>query len=65
MDIGGIRRADPSDLFPSVSDGSVDPIVCAGPDGIAANGWGGVGDIQRFNRRLIRIFAEKLKDGGA
>ena len=60
-----IHCADAFDVFPSISDGSVDLIVCDGPYGVTANGWDRVGDIQKFNLRLIRIFSEKLKDGGA
>lgn len=65
MDVDGIYRADAFDVFPSISDGSVDLIVCDGPYGVTANGWDRIDDIQEFNLRLIRIFAEKLKDGGA
>ena len=65
MDVDGIYRADAFDVFPSISDGSVDLIVCDGPYGVTANGWDRIDDIQKFNLRLIRIFAEKLKDGGA
>ena len=65
MGVDGIYRADAFDVFPSISDGSVDLIVCDGPYGVTANGWDRIDDIQEFNLRLIRIFAEKLKDGGA
>lgn len=65
VDVDGIYRADAFDVFPSISDGSVDLIVCDGPYGVTANGWDRIDDIQEFNLRLIRIFAEKLKDGGA
>ena len=60
-----IYHGDAFDLLPQVEDGAVDLVVCDGPYGVTANGWDRVGNVQEFNLRLIRIFAEKLKDGGA
>ena len=60
-----IYRADSFDMLPSIADGSVDLVVCDGPWGVTANEWDRIGSVQEFNLRLIRIFANKLKDGGA
>ena len=60
-----IYRADSFDMLPSIADGSVDLVVCDGPWGVTANEWDRIGSVQEFNLRLIRIFAHKLKDGGA
>lgn len=60
-----IYHGDAFDLLPCVEDGSVDLVICDGPYGVTANDWDRIGDVQEFNLDLIRIFAAKLKDGGA
>ena len=63
--IDKIHQGDAFELLPYVADGSVDLVVCDGPYGVTANDWDRVGSIQEFNLELIRIFAAKLKAGGA
>jgi len=60
-----IYRADAFDMFSLIDDGSIDLVVCDGPYGVTTNGWDRISNIQEFNLELIRIFAAKLKDGGA
>ena len=63
--IDKIHQGDAFELLPCVADSSVDLVICDGPYGVTANDWDRVGSIQEFNLELIRIFAAKLKDGGA
>ena len=60
-----IHQGDAFELLPYVDDGAVDLVICDGPYGVTAKEWDRVGSIQQFNLELIRIFAAKLKDGGA
>ena len=60
-----IYHGDAFDLLPQVEGGAVDLIVCDGPFGVTNNDWDRVGSVQEFNLELIRIFSDKLKDGGA
>ena len=57
--------ADAFDLLPQIDNESLDLIICDGPYGVTANKWDRVGDIQAFNLELIKIFADKMKDGAA
>ncbi len=65
LEPGKIHHGDAFDLLPQVTDGTVDLVICDGPYGVTANRWDRVGNVQEFNLGLIRIFADKLKDGGA
>lgn len=60
-----IHRGDAFELLAYVDDGGVDLVVCDGPYGVTAKDWDRVGRVQEFNLELIRIFAAKLRDGGA
>ena len=62
---GQIHHGDAFDLLPCLDDGSIDLIICDGPYGATPNKWDRIRNIQEFNLELIRIFAAKLKDGGA
>ncbi len=53
------------ELVNNLPDNFVDLIVCDGPYGVTNNDWDKVGGIQEYNLELIKLFAPKLKDGGA
>ena len=65
LELDRIYQGDAFDLLPQIEDGTVDLVVCDGPYGVTANRWDRVRSVQAFNLHLIRIFADKLKDGGA
>lgn len=65
LEVDQIYHADAFEMFPQIDDSSIDLIVCDGPYGVTDNAWDRVGSIQEFNLELIRIFATKLKEGGA
>lgn len=65
LELDRIYCADAFDMFSLIDDGSIDLVVCDGPYGVTTNRWDRVSNIQEFNLQLIRIFATKLKDGGA
>lgn len=65
LDIDRLHHGDAFDLLPRIDDGTVDLVVCDGPFGVTRNKWDRISNIQEFNLRLISIFADKLKDGGA
>jgi len=65
MKIDEIYHADAFDVFPDIENGSVDLVVCDGPYGVTTNEWDKIESIQEFNLGLIKIFSEKLTDGGA
>lgn len=65
LELDRIYHADAFEMFPQIDDGSVDLIICDGPYGVTANKWDRISNIQEFNLNLIRIFAAKLKEGGA
>ena len=53
-------------LVPKIPDNSIDLIVCDGPYGNQNNHiWDRIPNIQEYNLKLISIFSEKLKQGGA
>lgn len=60
-----IYHANTFEMLPQVAAESVDLIVCDGPYGVTPNEWDRVKNIQEYNLELIRIFSEKLKEGGA
>ena len=60
-----MHKGDAFELVNLVSDNSIDLIVCDGPYGVTDNSWDKVSSIQEFNLGLIKIFAKKLKEGGA
>ena len=60
-----IHHGDALQLVPKIPDSSVDLIVCDGPYGTQSHAWDQVPNIQEFNLKLIRMFSEKLKEGGA
>lgn len=64
MELNKIYCADAFDILPKIEKGSIDLIVCDGPYGITTNEWDKVSNIQEYNLNLIKIFADKLKDGG-
>ncbi len=65
LDVDRIYHADAFDLLPRIDDGSVDLIICDGPYGVTGNQWDRVESVQEFNLELIKIFADKMKDGAA
>jgi DNA modification methylase len=60
-----IYNADSFDVLPCLENNSIDLIICDGPYGVTVNDWDRVGSIQEFNLNLIKIFSQKLKNGGA
>lgn len=60
-----VLLGDAFELLPEIEDGSIDLVLCDGPYGVTANKWDRVTNIQEFNLKLIRIFSEKLRQGGA
>lgn len=60
-----IHHGDFFDYAGGIVDESADLIVCDGPYGVTQNAWDRIASIQRFNLNLIKMFARKLKDGGA
>lgn len=60
-----IHCGDAFSLLDEVADDSVDLVVCDGPYGVTQNHWDRIACIQEFNLGLIKLFAKKLKDGGA
>jgi len=56
---------DTFELINDVPNNSIDLIVCDGPYGVTQQYWDKVGSIQEYNLELIKIFSQKLKDGGA
>ena len=64
-DINQIYCGDSFELLPKVTDESVDLVICDGPYGVTQNDWNKVLSIQEFNLDLIKMFAPKLKEGGA
>lgn len=65
LDLDRIYHADAFDLLPRIDDGAIDLVVCDGPYGLAVDEWDRVQSIQEYNLELIRIFSDKLKEGGA
>lgn len=63
--VNRIYCADIFEILPKLEDGIVDLIICDGPYGVTANEWDKVNDIQNYNLNLIKIFSEKLKEGGS
>ena len=53
------------ELVKGVEDASIDLIVCDGPYGVTNEAWDRIPSVQEFNFRLIKIFSQKLKQGGA
>jgi len=60
-----IYHGDAFEVLPQIDDGSVDLIICDGPYGVTNNSWDRINNIQEFNLKLIKIFADKLRSGGA
>lgn len=60
-----ITKGDALELLAEVADNSVDLVVCDGPYGVTQNMWDKVQSIQNYNLHLIKIFSQKLKEGGA
>lgn len=60
-----IYRGDAFQLIHGVEDGSVDLAICDGPYGVTQNEWDRIPSIQEYNLGLIRLFSQKLKEGGA
>ena len=52
-------------LIHKVQNNSIDLIICDGPYGVTTNKWDKVSNIQKYNLELIKIFSQKLKDGGS
>lgn len=63
--LNSILHSDFRDVLECLPESSVDLIVCDGPYGLNKGDWDNVASIQEFNLNLIKIFSEKLKDGGA
>lgn len=60
-----IYRGDVLNIVPKLKDVSLDLIVCDGPYGVTTNDWDKVPEIQEYNLRLIQMFSQKLREGGA
>ncbi|MGI9306099.1 MAG: DNA-methyltransferase [Gammaproteobacteria bacterium] len=61
-----IIHGDALDLLRHVPDNSVDLVVCDGPYGMAKDEWDKTpGGVQNFNLKLIGMFSQKMKLGGA
>lgn len=60
-----IYHGDVLDIVPSLEDGGIDLIVCDGPYGVTTNDWDKGLAIQEYNLRLIQMFSQKLREGGA
>lgn len=65
IEVDRIYHADAFDMLPQIEDGSVDLIICDGPYGVTDNAWDRIDSIQDFNLKLIKAFADKMKDGAA
>lgn len=65
LEVDHIYQANTFDLLPQIENESIDLIICDGPYGVTNNPWDHISNIQEFNLKLISIFAEKLKEGGA
>ncbi len=65
MEVNRVYQGDSFQLLKSVGAESVDLVVCDGPYGVTTNEWDRIPNIQEYNLELIRIFSEKLKQGGA
>ena len=65
LELDRVYHADAFELFPCIDDSSVDLIVCDGPYGLGIEKWDRIENIQEFNLDLIKIFTDKLKDGGS
>ena len=65
MDVNRIYQGDSLSLVHQLDDASVDLVICDGPYGVTQNEWDRIPNIQGFNLRLIELFSQKLKDGGA
>jgi len=63
LNINKIYHADIFDILPQIDIASIDLIICDGPYGVTGNKWDKIKSIQKFNLDLIKIFAEKMKDG--
>ena len=63
--VDNIYHADTFEVLPRVNDESIDLVICDGPYGVTTNRWDRIRNIQEFNLELIRLFAAKLKAGGA
>lgn len=60
-----ISLGDAFELLAEVQDQSIDLVVCDGPYGVTTNEWDRVTNIQEFNLELIKVFSQKLTDGGS
>ena len=61
-----IVHGDTFELIQNVSDNSIDLVVCDGAFGVTENSWDSPNEgIQEHNLELIRLFSQKLKDGGS
>ena len=65
LDLDKIYHADAFELSAQLDDESIDLVICDGPYGVTTNKWDRISDIQNFNLELLKMFAPKLKDGGA
>ena len=61
-----VQHGDAMELINSVDNNSIDLIICDGPYGITDNTWDNIKDgIQSYNLNLIKMFSDKLKEGGS
>lgn len=65
IQLNQIYQANAFELLPMIENGSIDLIICDGPYGVTTNEWDKIRNIQEYNLNLIRIFSEKLTQGGA
>lgn len=60
-----IYQGDTFNLIGKIDDETIDLIVCDGPYGVTEKKWDRISNVQEFNLELIKIFSQKLKNGGA
>lgn len=65
LEINRLYNGDFFDYIPKLKDNYFDLIICDGPYGVTNNEWDRINNIQEFNLNLIRLFSEKLKEGGS
>ncbi len=65
LDLNRIFEGNCFELIHKIDAESIDLIICDGPYAVTQSEWDKIANIQEFNLKLIQIFSEKLKKGGA
>jgi len=65
IELNEIYHGDTFELVHEINDKSIDLIVCDGPYAVTNKKWDKIKNIQKFNLEIIKIFSNKLKNGGA